>query len=681
MGGKLLISAGTFNIAAPIVPGTGHTIQGAGFYATTLKLAASANCNVIAVSDDNTHRYGMAIRDLTIDGNKANNASGNGISVYAMWFCSLTNLNIVSCAGKGIYFGDAGDNGQQAYLEKIKVQYCDDTGIDVAYGSCSDSVIKVANVNSCGMITGYNVYIGSSNWQVYSLNASVSPADLVNVRVDGSDFGVTFYGLTVDDDEAGATGLQFFSSNAWNYHSKVIGGYILNQSVDTHTGYGISCAYGGTKQVQNPTFDKVRISGYAYGVRFSGPLIINPKVINCVFESQAIDPILDSGATNPIIYGNTGYIHPDEYRTHKDELATDVFPAHVYFEDQDDMASDRDDAVPSQQSVKAYVDNNRSGGDCLKYLFDTDTDSSPAAGRLQFNSATSNLVTHIYISQTDADGNDVGAFLDDIDDSEAIAVRAMASPGTDWWIGIVTSFSDTGTEYDLTVSWIAYAGGDPPFGDGDSIMFCVTRVSDEGYDYATAGTAWDGTRDVAPSKNAARDILEYLGDRVGEKMQRLSDDATPALGGPLAVGANGIVLTKALSSDHTYSGPVVAGVAGENVNFGSGVYQKFSDNEWYLWDKDAEATTDAQLGIVVTNEAKGDGEAITVAMPGCYVRDDTWAFDETKQYVGDSGAPADHTAALSFGTGDFVRRIGTGFNISSTYILHFNPAEDYGELT
>ena len=150
--------------------------------------------------------------------------------------------------------------------------------------------------------------------------------------------------------------------------------------------------------------------------------------------------------------------------------------------------------------------------------------------------------------------------------------------------------------------------------------------------------------------------------------------------GAITLGANGIVLTKALSSDHTYSGPTVAGAAGENVNFGSGVYLKFSDNEWYLWDKDAEATTDAQLGIVVTNAAKGDGDAITVAMPGCYVRDDTWAFDETKQYVGDSGALADHTAALAFTTGDFVRRIGTGFNISSTYILHFNPSEDYGEL-
>jgi hypothetical protein len=87
------------------------------------------------------------------------------------------------------------------------------------------------------------------------------------------------------------------------------------------------------------------------------------------------------------------------------------------------------------------------------------------------------------------------------------------------------------------VEWIAFAGGNPPFGDGDSIMLCVNRVSDEPYDYGTAGADWNGTRDIAPSKNATRDQFEYLGDAIWTQFMSKADDAAAAVAAAVKTGA------------------------------------------------------------------------------------------------------------------------------------------------
>lgn len=321
-GGRIALSSGTFSIASPIIPGTAHSIVGQGRRATTLKLAANANCDVICMSDDGTHRYGIAIRDLQVDGNKDNNTSGNGIVMHAAWWSDITNVIVKSCAEKGIYYSAAtGEGGQRATLRSVDVQYCAGTGIDIASGANTDSIMDQVATYSNGMTSGYNVYICSSDWQIYDLNASTSPADLVNVRVDGAEYGAIFYGLIITDTEAGATGLQFHSTTAWNYHSSVIGGYIENTSTDTHTGYGIELKYGGTKQVQDSRFSGVEIEGYAYGVVLTGALVLDTIITDCKFKSQATSPVLDT-ATRTRARNNTGYIAPGEVREYSGSIAT-----------------------------------------------------------------------------------------------------------------------------------------------------------------------------------------------------------------------------------------------------------------------------------------------------------------------------------------------------------------------
>ena len=86
-GGKVVLSEGTFNIAAsiqiPVFPAFAPLIQGAGMRKTILKLADNVNQDVITTKDSTTLINWLQIYDLTVDGNKDNNlTSGYGINLF-----------------------------------------------------------------------------------------------------------------------------------------------------------------------------------------------------------------------------------------------------------------------------------------------------------------------------------------------------------------------------------------------------------------------------------------------------------------------------------------------------------------------------------------------------------------------------------------------------------------------
>lgn len=318
-GGSVGLTRGSFSIAAPVYLDSYQNLIGQGRVATTLNLANGADCNIVQCSSDNTHRYDMTVRDMALDGNKANTTAGNGIAIYSAWYTVLRDLDIRNMSGRGIYYGDAGDGGQNPHIENVEICLCEDSGIDIAYGGCTDGSIWNARCYSNGMVTGNNVYIGCSNWQVYSLNASVSPVSRYNVRVDGSEFGVFFYGLIITDTETDANGLVIWAANAWNYGSRVIGGYIYNEAAGANTGYAIYLRYGGTKEVQDALIEGVRINSYGYGVNASGALVQRTRILHNIFQNQDIAPILDTG-TNTYARNNTGYIAKGEIRSKGGDL-------------------------------------------------------------------------------------------------------------------------------------------------------------------------------------------------------------------------------------------------------------------------------------------------------------------------------------------------------------------------
>lgn len=104
--------------------------------------------------------------------------------------------------------------------------------------------------------------------------------------------------------------------------------------------------------------------------------------------------------------------------------------------------------------------------------------------------------------------------------------------------------------------------------------------------------------------------------------------------------------------------------AGECVRLGSG-------GKWLLVDADAEATAAGLLAIAL--EAKNDTEAMRVALPGCFVRFDTWNWTAgATLYV--STTPGGLTETQPSGADDVIRVAGWALTAD---VVYFNPSADY----
>lgn len=103
------LGAGTYVVNA-LTLNTNDVLVGVGRGVTILQLAASANADVIQSasfgsltctgSTGGVHDF--AVRDLTIDGNKANNSSSWGLRVYGYRY-QISTVEIKNCATQGLY--------------------------------------------------------------------------------------------------------------------------------------------------------------------------------------------------------------------------------------------------------------------------------------------------------------------------------------------------------------------------------------------------------------------------------------------------------------------------------------------------------------------------------------------------------------------------------------------------
>jgi hypothetical protein len=126
-------------------------------------------------------------------------------------------------------------------------------------------------------------------------------------------------------------------------------------------------------------------------------------------------------------------------------------------------------------------------------------------------------------------------------------------------------------------------------------------------------------------------------------------------------------LTAAPGVDHSASGPQCNDInAGESVT-AMQVVRLHSDGEWHLADADASGEGDGLLAIAL--ETKSDGQALNVALPGCFVRDDTWAWTVGGiVYLSTTAGGMTQTAPSS--TDDVVRILGHATHADRMF---FNP--------
>jgi len=125
-------------------------------------------------------------------------------------------------------------------------------------------------------------------------------------------------------------------------------------------------------------------------------------------------------------------------------------------------------------------------------------------------------------------------------------------------------------------------------------------------------------------------------------------------------------------SDHTANGPTTSTFnAGESFALMDLVYLK-SDGEW--WRTDADASTTAAGMLAIALGAGTDGVAVEVALPGSFVRDDTWNWTPGQVLYIDTATAGQITSTQPTGTDDVIRVVGYAMTAD---VIYFHPSPDW----
>lgn len=114
--------------------------------------------------------------------------------------------------------------------------------------------------------------------------------------------------------------------------------------------------------------------------------------------------------------------------------------------------------------------------------------------------------------------------------------------------------------------------------------------------------------------------------------------------------------------------------AGESVTVINCIYLH-SDGEWHKTNASAVATAEGMLAISL--ESKTDGQAMSVAMPGAFVRDDAWTWTVGQEIYLSAATAGALTQTAPNGANNVVRVIGHAthadrmfFNPDQTIVVH-----------
>lgn len=316
---------------------------------------------------------------------------------------------------------------------------------------------------------------------------------------------------------------------------------------------------------------------------------------------------------------------------------------------------------------------------------------------LTFDTTTNTLTTDAVVADLTGDvtGTASGNLVDVVDDTSPTLGGALDAGGFDINNGGVIFLTEQAeAEADVAGKGQIWVDTATP----NVLMF----TDDAGTDFAVANTTGTQTftnktltspkinEDVAVTSTATElNVLDgipatltatELGyvDGVTSAIQTQLDAkaplASPTFTGTVTVPAatlNGQVnLDATPAADHTAVGPVTNIIAagyttaiGDLVFLGSG-------GKWLEVDADAVATCQGLMGIAL--EVKNDTEACLVALPGSFVRDDSWNWTVgATLYAGETlGLPQE---AIPTGADAIIKVIG--FAVTAD-IIYFNPSPD-----
>ncbi len=292
-GGVVSLSTGYFNITNTItLPATPKAVELAGQgIATVIYVSNGSDCNAVVISENASK---CVIRDLRLIGNKANNASGNGIIVYGYsWMPRLENLIIEDFKQDNLVFtSTSATYTYDAVIRNIDSRLAGAVGVSLNYiaDSYLDSIFSMSNGS-------YGV---SDNSQacIFNLTHTYDNAGTSYYQQPGAHDNTYYKFISETNDDSGA--------QISGYRNSFIGASVYNNSqsaANTFDGFyvtGDSNIFTGCMCV-----DWSR-GTQRYGIVFEVGAD-NNIVSSCYFNGNATAAILNGGSGN-IIRNNKGWV-------------------------------------------------------------------------------------------------------------------------------------------------------------------------------------------------------------------------------------------------------------------------------------------------------------------------------------------------------------------------------------
>ena len=329
IGGSVLLSEGTFNLATSILITQGSVTFGGASLSSTIRLANNANCDGITF----TAGIGQVIIEkLTLDGNKANNASGNAINftdTYNMRFRNLhisswkqSGLYALNTVAKPLYYFDT----VYAYSNDVSGLYLDGgaglgtvgvfaTKLNVGSSGHNGIVIKDVgdvHLSQCMADSNGDTDAGVYLWAVGNAildNMYIGGNDVDGIWVKGS-HDIVISNSTIEENRnpgvGGGTGVKIFNDS---YRVNVSGNMIKEQH--ELSDLGVFIMTGATDiTVSNNTFYLPLAGG-------SGVLLQSAASLGVLISHNnfVAGPPQFTAAPDAIIKGNMKWIQPGEIRS------------------------------------------------------------------------------------------------------------------------------------------------------------------------------------------------------------------------------------------------------------------------------------------------------------------------------------------------------------------------------
>ncbi len=210
VGGKVVLSEGTFTLAAKVLIDSLTTLEGQGVEITITTLANSVNDDVLQSrnfstltgTDSSGGEHRVQLRDFTIDGNSANQTAGYGIRKYGYHWV-VNNIVVRDCKNDGVWSewgtnagNPSGGDGMEDLWSNVKVH--NNLGVGIEWRGPHDSqfinLFSFLNTGS-GMIVRANSTYSGTSLQITNLhlwgNGTTSIAlSLVKTNVFGSNWQI-----------------------------------------------------------------------------------------------------------------------------------------------------------------------------------------------------------------------------------------------------------------------------------------------------------------------------------------------------------------------------------------------------------------------------------------------------------------------------------------------------------